>query len=274
MSKSSKVQVNVCPSLKPIVTKVFGRGVTFNIDADSESPFPYTWEASDKILTVFPENLNDEEKAGLVIIIKEYHNRNLLLLPYKQEQVIEEYIEYSEANPNKDTIEFFTSSIPANDLDALKMSLFMRDEKNKGNDISALKKEIRETFGPRGAYIANLCTAGYFERSFKAAKNKLSIERFKEYYELRVGKEAAAIFVHGGMTILALRDLVKEKIDICQLNGIFKFSIHGFGRANVELIKEYIENYSVDDLDPEIKKEIVYESPLPNVGLEYEITLA
>ena len=78
------------------------------------------------------------------------------------------------------------------------MSLFLRSELKRNRNVSGYKNDIREQFGERGANIANLCTAGYFENEFMPLY-ALSHEEFKEYYELAVKEKARALFVHAYM---------------------------------------------------------------------------
>ena len=146
----------------------------------------------------------------------------------------------------------------------------MKIQRDEGHDIDSYKQQIRDRFGARGTYIANLCYAGYFEGVFKKNGFKLNSTDFAAYYELRVGLELSALFVHSGMTLGALKQAFQDKIILCAQNGINKFQIHGFGRTNVSLIKELFARNEDNDWELDIEKNIKMDSPS---AIEYDISI-
>lgn len=272
---SKKAVKNTSKTIEAIQKIAYKRGVTIYLDSDNidNDPNPFTYDEDNKILKIFPENLCEEDRGELIPIIRSYFDTHGLLLSYEQELVGERYDEYEESSPYKDTIEFFAGKIPPSDLDALKMSYYMRTEKENGANIDGHKREIKDRFGVRGAYIANLCNAGYYEGIFTTMCNKLSSERFAQYYELKVGRELAALFVHTGMSMKAMRDSFQEKVASCQKEGVSKFRILGFGKKNVELIREFFLQHDEYDWGIDIQKDLRYEAPSPHSALEYDIEL-
>lgn len=272
-----KPQVN--PTIDIIAKHAATRGVIVYLDGDNTSHAAlsgqkYHFNARAKQLTIVVDKLTVHESEAVMEIVRTYLEKHSLVLDEEQEQILESYEGYSETNPYTDLLKLFEGKIPGNDLNALKMSLFMKIEKENGHSIEEYKQQIRDRFGNRGAYIANLCNAGYYEGAFRTQCLKLSAEKFTDYYELRVGKELAALFVHSGLTMGPMRESFLEKIDLCLLNGISKYQVLGFGRKNVELIDEFKLQCDIHDwTSVEIEWQLRYENRNPPVGLEYDIII-
>lgn len=254
------------------------RGVTIFIDGDNKSQAflrgqTFEFDKESKVLTIVLDKLNDQEKDVVLDIIKDYFEKHGLVLSSEQEEILEKYQSYTEYNPYTDLLDLYTGKIPVNDLNALKMSLYMKICKEDGKNIDQIKQQIRDRFGNRGAYIANLCNAGYFEDTFKKQCFKLSPEKFTEYYELRVGQELAALFVHTGLNLAAMQESFQEKVSSCSRNGVSRFRVLGFGRRNVEIIKEFKAKYEDFDWGYDIEWSLKIESPPPHNGLEYDIVI-
>lgn len=243
------------------VTLAFAEGKKFHFDSEA------------KRLTIVPELLTADEEEAVLEIVRTYFNTHELVLDAEQEEIFESYQSYTEYNPYADLIQLFTGKIPVNDLNALKMSLFMKIQKERGENIEDYKEQIRNRFGSRGAYIANLCKAGYYETSFKSKCLLMRADKFSEYYELRVGNELAALFVHSGLTMASMKKSFAEKVSGCLLNGIGKFRVLGFGRKNVELIEQFILQTEDADWGADIEWVLKLQSPPPHSGLEYDIII-
>ncbi len=199
-------------------------------------------EAENK-LDILLDNIGHDKKKKLKPLIREYIElEDKKLLEEKTAIRLNEICLYNQ-NPGDDskTRKFFKNIIPSVDYEALEAALYIRSEFNKGEDVSELKQDIRETFGERGSNIANLCTAGYFEGFLKPLFNNESIERFKELYELIVGKAVIAVFVHSGMKERDITRQIKNKINVSMRYGIPILYIHGIGPDNVAKIKKFIE---------------------------------
>ena len=249
-------------TLERILELANKKGVTLIIDGshDTESAkigTPYTYKKNDKILTIFLVNLKARTLEGLLPLVKEKWEEEGLILKDTQEQVLESYTEYTEENKDKNTIEHFEEVLSTADLNALKMSLFMRSEKERGEKIDVYKNNIRQRFGERGTYIANLCNAGYFENELMDASKNMSPNDFDRYYELMVGKELIALFVHSGMRTNDMKEHLDEKLLQARRFAVPEFRIHGIGASNVEFITDFFnEEWEWEEaFDLELKNE-------------------
>src|ERR1700730_475021 len=193
------------PKVNPVIDTIrkhaATRGVTVYLDADNKSRAAqtgqkYLFETGKKLLTIVIDKLTDDEGEAVAEIVRTYLDKHSLVLDEEQEEILENYEGYSESNPYTDLLALYEGKIPGNDLNALKMSLFMKIQKENGHNIEVYKQQIRDRYGSRGAYIANLCNAGFYEDAIRKQCLKLSSEKFTDYYELRVGRELAALFVH------------------------------------------------------------------------------
>jgi hypothetical protein len=255
------------------------RGVYIFLDADdisqtSKEGKKFSYDEGEKLLTIVPYNLTPEEQLGVLPIVKSFLEKHHLLLDSEQETIVQNYQGYNDNNPYTELLDLYAGKIPYNDLNALKMAFFMKAHSEEGNSIEEYKQQIRDRFGVRGAYIANLCKASYYEDSFRTKCINLSSSKFTDYYELKVGQELAALFVHSGLTIGTIREVFSEKISGCLLNDFGRFRILGFGRKNVELINEFKGQHEEHDWGTDINWVLKYSSSPPNVwGLEYDIVI-
>jgi len=254
------------------------KGVTIYLDMDDNSEeakmgLAYSYSRKSKILTIVGTYLKEKDKPLLLEIIKKAFTSGGLLLKKSKEEVLNSYNEYATNNNDRGILQFFFNVIPKDDFNALKMSLYLRDQQVKGKNISGYKRDIRERFGERGANIANLCSAGYFEAEFMPLLyNSVSKDEFYEYYEIAVGKKARALFVHGGMD----RDDIEKEFNAMlgrALNYHMKdFRVHGLGKQNVFNIKDFFSNKQSDPEDKYIFKK-GYEKTEPSYVIEYVITI-
>jgi hypothetical protein len=254
------------------------RGVVIHLDGDDNSYAAslgeiFYFEPDGKILTIVLSQLTQEEEVVVRDIVLKYWDKHGLFLSAEQEKILENYQGYTAYNPYTDILDLFTGKIPKQDLYALKMSLFMKVQSEAGENVDKIKRQIKDRFGIRGAYIANLCTAGYYEDIFRSQCFKLQSDKFTEYYELRVGGELAALFVHIGLTLRSMEVAFAEKVNGCQLNDILKFRVLGFGRRNFDLIDNFKQTYEDHDWGTDIRWDLRMESSGPHIGIEYDINL-
>lgn len=276
MSKKRQPNSYVSQTIAKLAAK---RGVYIFLDADdvsqaSKEGEKFSYDEYEKLLTIVPYNLTPEEQSEILPIVKNFLEKHHLLLDSEQEAIVESYQGYNDNNPYLELLDLYSGKIPHNDLNALKMAFFMKAYSEEGHSIEEYKQQIRDRFGARGAYIANLCKAGYYEDSFRAKCIKLSSTKFSDYYELKVGQELAALFVHSGLTIGTIRDAFSDKISGCLLNGFSSFRILGFGRRNVELINEFKLQHDEYDWGTDIEWTLKYSSSPPHIwGIEYDVII-
>lgn len=227
------------------------KGLTIIIDGDfitEDAKFtPFSYNSKDKILILVPNKLNEREPYLLSEVIQHIFDQDDLIIKRERLKVLENYKKYKVRNRSDDTIlAFFMDKLSPDDYDALKMSLFLRNEQRQGRNVSEYKRDIRDRFGERGANIANLCTAGYFENEFMPLY-ELSHEEFKEFYNLAVEKKARALFVHSYMTIEELQVQFDEMVEKGFKYHMTDFRIHGIGEANVVKVKRFFEERRKDE---------------------------
>ncbi len=203
---------------------------------------PYIWDHKDKILTISVPRLQKLDEDVLLCLIRKVHSQGGILFNRDKNDVLESFKTYLDKNSNKKILDFFRKKMPESDFEALEMSLFLREQSKKGDDISIYKKEIRDKFGPRGTNISNLCSAGYFEDEFMKLSNELETDEYNAYYELAVGIRARALFVNSEMNVDTIEKAFDGMINKAIQYHIDKFNIHGIGKTNIDNIKKAISN--------------------------------
>lgn len=261
--KPSPLEVMLSLAKKPSVTVILDGNPN---SENSLMGIPYNYYKHDKILTIVLANVSPDDQEQLLPIIKDIFNEGGLVLRDTQEEVLELYESYLTKNPDQDLLTFFKDKLPYDDLTALKMSLFMRSETA---NIDSYKQDIRERFGTRGIYIANLCNAGYFENEFIPLYNNSTPIQFKRKYELLVGEKARALFVHAGMTKSIIQDYFYAMVEKSLRYKLSDFRIHGFGGRNVDIIKKFLEDRIIEEEEP---FEIVLREEKQNPpAIEYDV---
>ncbi len=210
----------------------------------TEEPKEYIYNEEENTLVFNGENISDERKEKLKPIIKDYIQEENMLLKTNTSEKLKK-VELYNKKDNKDDkriLEFFRDIIPSKDLEALEISLFLRDGFRNGYDIKEMKRDIRKKFGDRGNNISNLCTAGYFETFIQKLRNETSKEEFSELYEQIVSNYILAVFVNEQMSVFQITEEIKKKINASMRYG-FKFvDVHGIGTQNINKIMSCIEN--------------------------------
>jgi len=201
------------------------------------------YESNDekRTLSLNLNKLDDDEKEQLKTITHEYLGTGKLLLEAKTKSLLEDLYDYNKRGSNSSILGFFRDIIPAEDLEALEASLYLREKFNTDRTrVPQLKDDIVKNFGNRGKNIANLCTAGYFENFLMKLYNS-SPEQFKRLYELVVPKSIIAVFVYHDMTKEGITKEIDLKIRLCKNYGVPFMHIHGIGTSNTKKIKEILD---------------------------------
>lgn len=149
-------------------------------------------------------------------------------------------------------LNFFKDILNNTDYNALRDSLFLREEYKRGNSIGYLKSEILSNYGQRGNIISNLCSAGYFEEVMMPLYNE-DKTKFYEFYDLAVDRGVKALFVNHNMTV----NEIKHRIKSAKNSGLKNINIHGIGSINVKNIKKSLEKLKKDSDYSFLDKNIV-----------------
>ena len=195
--------------------------------------------------------LDEKQKEKLKPVLQEYLEEGNKLLQIDTSDLLESLYKHGKDKTDLQIVEFFDGTIPKDDLEALQASLYLRTVFSQGKNVTKLKGDIRDAFGNRGNNIANLTSAGYFEKFlmplYNATKN--DGKTFKELYELIVENAILAVFVYRDMNPEEIPKEIKEKIQISKKYGIGFIHIHGIGETNVIKIKECLEEHKEEFFD-------------------------
>jgi hypothetical protein len=252
------------------------KGVTIILDFDDSSSLAeiesfYSYVEKGKVLTISVPRLNNANTELLHKIIRKIHSQGELILKQGKEESLAAYSRYLKNNTDKDTLDFFTSILKnPDDVAALKMAFFIRSESKKGLSIIQYKRDIIQKFGDRGANIANLCTAGYFEKEIRPYFMVAPKGEFYDYYEKVVALKARALFIHSSMNETEIEDLLFSMVDKAKKYHMQNPHIHAMGKKNVENIKRFVSKRNEEEDQFEIEK--IYEDPkIP--AIEYEVII-
>lgn len=228
-----------------------------NITKNSDNSNPgeeYIYDEEKGKIDVLYDNLSPDKKDKIKLILKKNVEEGNKLLELKSSGLLKELTEFQRnKGTDQKVLDFFEDIIPEEDMEALESSLYLRRKFLQRKDVKNLKDDLRSRFGDRGANIANLCTAGYFENFLMPLFNSSKVD-FKNIYDVVVSKSAIAIFVHNQMNDTVIAREIKFKLQISKKYGIKFLHIHGIGEQNITTIKKCIrENKEIFDFyDKEI----------------------
>lgn len=239
------------------------KGVTIILDYNENSDLVqidslYSYDSKNKILKIFAPELGKKNKELLFKLIRKTFNEGGLIWKSTKSEALNSYNDYTTHNKDQKILDFFRPILNNNDFSALKMSLFLRVQSEMGKDINMYKAEIRNKFDDRGANIANLCSAGYFENEFEKLYMTVPKTEFHEYYEMVVGAKARALFVNVHMTVNQIEKEVNEMVEKAIKYHMDDFRLHGKGKTNVTRIEKFVKLRTDKD---GYKIEKVYDDP-------------
>jgi hypothetical protein len=225
--------------------------VSVNITRNSDNNVKekeYFFDKDKRKLSINIDKLSEDKKKSLAKIFKDKVESGGEILEDKTYCLLKDLYEYQKSkNEDKKVLDFFFPLISKDDYEALEAALYLRKKFNERIDVRKLKEDIRRRFGDRGNNIANLCTAGYFER-FLIPLYNYSKEDFKKIYEVVVSKSAMAIFVNSQMNDYEITQKLKGKIDLSKKYGLDFVHIHGIGEKNILTVRRWIDE-NKDSLD-------------------------
>ncbi len=193
--------------------------------------------------------LTVQEKEQLKPIIKNIFAETECIFEAGAEHTIRDFKEKAKTSGFQEQLNYFEKIIPAKDVSLLKACLYLKACHEAGNNIAAIKNQIRESYDSRGNNMCNLCSAGYFETWLKPTFEKLRKEESEEdakrifllIYENLVSELPWTIFVSHSMSTKDVQNEIEIKIESNQKYGIRFLNIHGMGKSNVEKILSVLE---------------------------------
>ena len=169
----------------------------------------------------------------------------------------------------KQEIEYFREILPATDLTILRSCFYLRKIHN-GNmhprEVSKLKSQIVRIYGKRGANMANLCTAGYFESWIRPlyeeiAKNEgskaVALVKFQKVYNNIVEELPRTVFVSQTMSASDLEKQILYKLEKIKSYGTDGLNIHALSGPNVNKVRSVIP--LIEQRYPDILKSVFEE---------------
>lgn len=168
-------------------------------------------------------------------------------IPVLEEHASATLEDISSNHKYEELLNYFTDKIPHRDIPILRAALYMRKLHDEGKHVDAYKQDIVSTYGQRGANIANLCSAGYFESHIQPMYEELrqrpnfTQQLFIDNYDLIIEKAPFAVFVSGVKSDSELSEEVSQKLVTNRMYGIHQLNIHAIGTENVRKLRELIQ---------------------------------
>jgi len=200
-------------------------------------------------INVFKIDSQDEEQLQKVLK-KTVQEENQLILEKESDKLFEELLSFDPKNHEE--LDYFKGRIPYKDLPILRASLFLKSQYEASKSVDKLKTDIMTKYGDRGKNIANLCSAGYFQKIIKplyqhmSSKPDFTQKEFEARYEIIVMQFPFAVFVSRAMSHNEIKKIIIQKIEINKKYGVKYLRIHGIGGENVKKIKEVIQDKEIE----------------------------
>ncbi len=219
----------------------------YHITSSKENP-PLELADDKSTLRINLEKVDEEQRKTLQSAIRNaVEQEDYLLIEKSSVEILSDFKEIDSSEEVKKIIEPLKDFIPPQDLQALRASMYLRKRFQGKESIQNLKNDIVVKFGDRGRRIANLCTAGYFEKTIIPLLEEMktdsgfSKEKFQPIYETIIAESGFAVFVSARMTGEQVVSSIREKIKANIKYGLKHINIHGIGQMNVKKIRETVE---------------------------------
>lgn len=165
----------------------------------------------------------------------------------------------------------FKGIVPKGDIAILEVAIILKEKYEAGENVSLIKSQAVQRFGPRAGMICNLYSSGYFDSLVlplygTVSEGKLALDEYLEVYEMIVTESPLAMFVGIGTTRDKAKDQLLSKISFNRDAGVDYLNIHGIGDANIQLIRDLLE-------DDEIKEQMVEDPTIQLTGKSIKATV-
>ena len=210
----------------------------FEVKLDSspqDNEQKYSIDSDSQRITFFITNLSYKESKVIKKAIRECFYNNVPIIEESKDDLLQKLYRYNNKEDNQ-ILAFFKDILSKSDYEALRNSLFLRNQFKDGLNIFQLKSDIVTRYGERGNMICNLCTAGYFENMMMPIFNRSRVEFF-DYWDKAVDRGIMALFVNAGMTIAN----ISKEIERRAMYGLSYTHIHGIGDKNIKKIKSCLK---------------------------------
>lgn len=165
-------------------------------------------------------------------------------------------------------LEKYKKLVTKKDIPILEVAILINIRFKKHENISSLKSQVVQRYGPRAGMICNLYSSGYFDTLimplFESLENgDIAIDEYSNIYEMIVTESPLAMFVGVGTAKTKVKEMLLEKIKLNKDAGVGYINIHGIGESNIRIIKSllnddeiiemFTEEPTIDLIDKSIK---------------------
>lgn len=171
----------------------------------------------------------------------------------------------------KKQFDSFKKIIPKHDLPILEIAILVKIKYQAGENVSIIKSQAVQRFGPRAGMICNLYSSDYFDTLVKplyeaVANGEMGLDEYLSTYETLVTESPLAMFVGVGTPAEKVKQRLVEKIETNKAAEVGYLNIHGIGKQNVRLIERLLE-------DGDIKAMFTEDPTIQLTGVAIKVTV-
>ena len=203
------------------------------------------------------KDLPDEKKKQLRDFLSSEIKQDMPLLKEETNKNAEIVREADIDESDKDLLSFYEEKLSEDYLNALQVSLVVRNMAKQGVDISSAKADISKKFPSFGKNLCNLANESYFHKDFKELYSSMkdedgfSPDSYKKLVERIVGGLIYTVFVSGIDSPESKTREIKSKLNRLKMYGVSKsLLVHAIGEDNVMKAEKIVEEFK----EIEIKK--------------------
>lgn len=225
------------------------------VNVKSEGTDPPIEVDEDDGLTVDLASIDESRRAeALEHVMTNYEEGGeIFKVPTYEEK---KAIEATDTSRIEETLEFFRPIISNRHHRILEAALYLREAWEQDRDVPSKKRDIVEKYGPDGRYIANLCTAGYFDegRYFRELYSEMQEEDdwkegdFRDVFEEIIKNQPFTVFVSRAQSADDVVIEVRAKLRKYERYGVDVnfIDVRGIGEDNRETIADALERLEED----------------------------
>jgi hypothetical protein len=177
-----------------------------------------------KVFNIDLSKATDNQINRLGRLYPDLIESGVIILNKKDYGICKRYIDENKEAP---ILKFFKDKLNGKDFEILRSAIFIKDSKDRGEDISKLLEQLNRRFGSRGNNICNLYGEGYFESVIKPLYSILQAKdkekEFRNQFNEFVENLPISYFVSSGKSQEMINKELKEKIMKSRKYGISFF---------------------------------------------------
>lgn len=193
--------------------------------------------------------VEEQDKSVEKAIKEAIEEEGFLLIEKSAQETLEDFKKIDSSEESKRIVKTLESFISTKDIEILRASLYLRKKfEERKSGIQDLKNDIVAKFGDRGRKIANLCSAGYFEKKILPLLEEMKLDpsfklgTFQSIFDTIIEEHGFAVFVPDRMKEEEVLNSIDEKIRTNKKYGLQHLNIHGIGPSNIKKIRKGVES--------------------------------